>query len=116
MTIINEESLSSSIHVRIRMREFEIPPITDALVIGKNAPIGAEAIRRALSLLQVAPFETVPVNDDVISDILVRASVLHKIPREKLVTLVVLRVKPFMTQDEVTHVDIETELTVEERI
>lgn len=112
----NSTFFQSTLNVRLKMKEFEIPPITDALVIGRHAPIGAEAIKRALTLLQVAPFEYIELEDDVISDVLVRASVLKKIPQDKLISLVLRRVKPFMTIDEVTHLDVETDMNIEESI
>ena len=105
-----------TLNVRLRLREFVIPPITDALVLGKDAPIGTEAIRRALSLLQVAPFEHIPVNDDVIQDILVRKNVLRKISMERLIELVLTKVKPYMGTDEVTHLDLYPELTLEDQL
>lgn len=105
-----------TINVRIHIREFSIPPINDLLILGKHAPIGSEAIRRALSLLHVAPFEHIPVEDDVVEDIVVRKGVLNKIPREKLVSLVLNRVKPYMTADEVTHVELKPELILDEQL
>ena len=107
---------NTTINVRLRIREFSIPPITDALVLGKRAPIGSEAIRRALNLLHVAPFEHISVDDDIIEDIIVRKGVLNKIPSQKLVALVLKRVKPFMTIEEVTHLDMEPELFLEDQL
>jgi len=107
---------NATINVRLRIKEFVIPPINDALVLGKRAPIGSEAMRRALGLLHVAPFEHIALDDEVIEDIVVRSSVLNKIPSDKLVALVLKRVKPFMTAEEVTHVDLQPELTLDEQI
>ena len=72
--------------------------------------------RRALNLLHVAPFEHISVDDDLIEDIIVRKGVLNKIPAEKLVALVLKRVKPFMMIEEVTHLDLEPELFVDDQI
>ncbi len=112
-----DERDQSTLSVRVRIREFSIPPITDALVIGKKAPIGSQAMSRALSLLHVAPFALVPLeDDDVIEDVLVRTSVLNKIPQPKLLELVRKRIKPFMSADEVINLDVSPELTIEERL
>jgi hypothetical protein len=109
-----------SVNVRIQFQEFKIPPVHDALVLGKKAPIGSDAIRRSLTLLHVAPFEHIELNgeteDDVVGDILVRNSVLNKIPRDKLIRLVIDRVKPFMTADEILHVHLEAEVSLEHQI
>lgn len=107
----------ATLSVRVRIREFNIPPITDALVLGKKAPIGSEAMIRALSLLHVAPFERIRVDEDeIIEDILVRRGVLNKIPHEKLQKLICTRVKPFMTPEEVINLDVVPELIIEEQL
>ena len=96
------------------MREFIIPPINDALIIGKNAPIGSEAMRRALSLLHGAPFDMIKVDDDIVSEILVRNTILKKIQQENFIKLIIKKVKPFMSVDEVIHLDILVEMFFED--
>ena len=106
----------SSMFVKLRAREFMVPPIRDCLVIGKKAPIGFVALKKALALLHGAPFERLQSQGDVISDILVRTSILRKIPREKLIALVLARVEPLMGDDELVHLDIEVEVVLEEQL
>ena len=109
-----------SINVRVQVQEFKIPPVQDALVLGKEASIGTEAMRRSLTLLHVTPFEHIELKgdteDDVVGDILVRRTVLNKIPRDKLVLLILRRVKPFMTAQEVLHLQIEAQVSLEHQI
>lgn len=109
-----------SVNVRLQFQEFKIPPVRDALVMGQKSPIGNEAVRRSLTLLHVAPFELIELNgeneDDIVGAILVRNSVLNKIPRDKLVRLVVERVKPFMTAEEILHLHLEAEVSLEHQI
>ncbi len=106
----------TSLTVRATLREFHLPPVEDALVIGRDAPIGAEAMSRALKLLHVASFVNVPVDQDGVHAVLVRESLLRKVSREKLLELVTRRVIPFMAEDEVIHLEIEPELHIEERL
>lgn len=109
-----------SVNIRLEFQEFKIPPVRDALVLGKKAPIGNEAIRRSLTLLHAAPFEHIELKgeneDDVVSDILVRQSVLNKIPRNKLIRLILDRVKPFMAAEEILHLRIDAEVSLEHQI
>lgn len=106
-----------TVTVRIRSCEFAMPPVRDALVLGKESPIGCEALRRALTILQPATFEHIELEeDDVVSDILVRTSVLKKIPQEKLVALILRRYKPVMQSDECLHLDITAELFSEDQL
>ena len=107
---------SSLIFAKLRAQEFMVPPIRDCLVIGKKAPVGFTALKKALALLHGAPFERLQPEDDAISDILVRAGVLRKIPAERPIALVLKRVKPLMSDDEVIHLDIEVEVVMEEQV
>jgi len=107
--------VSSSKHVlRARVQEFNIPPIRDALVLGRDSPIGCVAIRKALNLLGASPFEHLEVQDEIISDIVVRRAILRRIPKETLIAFVLNRVKPLMGTEEILQLDIEAEVLLEE--
>jgi len=99
--------------VTARVKEFSIPPIHDGLVLGKRSPIGCVAIRKAVDLLVPVPFEHIEVDDDVVSDFLVRRSILRRIPKDKLIAFVLEKIKPLMGAEEILHLDMETELTLE---
>jgi hypothetical protein len=102
-----------SVTVRFVVREFCTPPVHDGLVLGKRSPIGCIAIRRALALLQTTAFTHIEIDDDVVGDIIVRESILRRVPREKLIRMVVQRIKPLMAADEIVHLDIVAEVQVE---
>jgi hypothetical protein len=99
--------------VHAHVEEYVIPPIKDMLVLGKRAPIGCIAMRRALELLVKTPFEHIEIEDDVISDILVRQPLLRRLPREKLERYVLDQVKPLMGPEEVLHVAVDVRVTLE---
>lgn len=95
-------------HINARIGEYAIPPIKDMLVLGKDAAIGCIAMRRALELLVKTPFEHIELeNDEIISDILVRQSLLRRVPREELVGFVLSRIKPLLGPEEVLHAEID---------
>jgi hypothetical protein len=116
MIIDMTKTSQSSIVIKMKAREFSIPPITDALVVGIDAPIGSEALRRSISLLHGAPFDSIQTEDDVIDQIFVRSAIVKKTGRERLLEIVLTRIKPFMSPDEVIHLDISVELNLEEAI
>jgi hypothetical protein len=99
--------------LRARVREFVIPPIEDGLVLGRHSAIGHVAIGKALSFLSTTPFERVPVDDDVIGDIIVRAAILRKLEPQKLVEFVLTEIKPLMGADEILHLHIEVDIHIE---
>ena len=101
--------------LKVRVQEFKIPPIHDGLVLGKHSPIGCVAIRKAIELLGNPNLSHLEIEDDVISDIIVRRAVLRRIPQESLIAFVVQRIKPLMGPEEVLHLDLEVEILLEER-
>lgn len=102
-----------TVHLRMHVREFGIPPIRDGLVLGKTCPVGCVAMRKALTLLSVSPYVHIEFEDDTISDVLVREPLLRKVPQEKLIAFIVDRVKPLMTSDEIMDFDLEAEVVLE---
>lgn len=106
--------------LRARLTEFNIPPVRDCLVVGTQAPIGVEAIKRALSLLQVATFEHITSEEvdksETIADVLIRTPLLRKISKQRLLGFITRRVEPYMEPQEILHLDLEVELTLEGRL
>jgi hypothetical protein len=108
------QQLYNKHHLRARVREFRIPPIHEGLVLGRQAPIGSTAISKALKLLMAYPFVHIQIEDDVVGDILVREAILRRLPKERLIEFVLNRIKPLMGPDEIIHLDLETELYLED--
>ena len=106
---------SNSRHVlRARVREFGIPSVRDGIVLGRQSPVGCVAIRNAVGLLGGAPFAHIELEDEVISDVIVRQAILRRIPKEKLIAFVLDRIKPLMGAEEILHLDLEVEVMLEE--
>ena len=99
--------------LRAQVREFVIPPIRDGLILGRQSAIGHVAIGKALSLLSTTSFERVPVEDDVIGDIIVRSSILRKLEAQRLVNFVLTEIKPLMGPEEILHLGIDLETVIE---
>ena len=73
--------------ITMRMSEFEIPPMQDALIVGKLAPIGPEAARRMVDVLSPEQYEIVKVDHPSIEALVVRKALFNLLPREKLISL-----------------------------
>lgn len=78
--------------LKARVREFVIPPIR----VGSS------------------PFVHFELQDEVISDIVVRQAILRRIPKERLIAFVLERIKPLMGPEEILHLDLEAEVLLEE--
>lgn len=101
--------------IRARLTEFVLPPIDDGLVLGKHSPIGHVAVGKALSLLSTTSFDHVQIEDDVIGDILVRSAIMRKISVAQLTQFVLTEIKPLMGSEEIIHLDIQVEISVESK-
>lgn len=108
--IAMKTTTSKKIHISARIGEYAIPPLKDMLVMGKQAPIGCIAMRRAIELLIKAPFEHIELEDDIISDVLVRQGLLNRVSKDELIEFVITQVKPLMGIDEVLHAELSVEL------
>ncbi len=100
-------AISKKTHITARVGEYAIPPLKDMLVLGKEAPIGCIAMRKAIELLIRTPFEHIEIEDDVISDILVRQHLLKRVSKDGLIDFVMAHMKPMMGSDEVLHAELD---------
>ena len=109
-------SEDQQVSIRAAVRLFDIPPVHDALVIGRRSPIGCTSIRKALEFLSARAFAHIETHDDeAISDILVRESILRRVSADRLRGFVLNRVKPLMDDNEILHLDLEVEIHIETR-
>jgi hypothetical protein len=99
--------------IRAQMTEFVLPPIDDGLVLGKESPIGHVAVGKALSLLSTTSYDHIAIEDEIIGDILVRSAIMRKISKEQLIAFVINEIKPLMGTEEIIHLDIEVEISLE---
>src|SRR5450432_244774 len=101
---------------KARFRTFEIPPVRDAIVIGKEAPVHLDNVLATLKLVSTEVFIGSPLIDDVVASIIVRESLLKKVPPGVIEKFVLQRVKPFMSAFEVLRLDLELEILLEANV
>ena len=99
--------------IRAQLTEFTLPPITDGLVLGRSSPIGHVAVGKALSLLTTIAFEHLPIEDEIISDVLIRRAILRKSSKEQLIKFILQEVKPIMGSEEIIHLDLQVDVLLE---
>jgi hypothetical protein len=114
--IVNEAgSETNEQYVRVRIKALEIPPVKDGIVIGRSAPMGADAMMRTLKLMSTELFVHLSVTqDEIISDVIVREAVLRKLKEERLRAFILKRIKPLMAENELLMLDMEIEVVVED--
>jgi len=98
--------------VQARIKEFAIPPITDGLVIGKEASIGTVALQKALNLLIPDHFEHVTIDDEIVADVLIKSILLRRLTKDRLVKFLIEQIKPFMSSQDIIHVQLDLEISL----
>ncbi len=97
-----------------RIKEFLLPPVDDGLVLGLRSPIGHVAVGKALSLLSSTSYEHLIIQDDVISDVLIRSAILRKIKPDIIIDFIIRNIKPLMGDDEILHLQLDIEILLDD--
>jgi hypothetical protein len=79
---------NKKIELTMRLSEFEMPPMQDVLIVGKMAPIGAEAARRMVDILSPDQYMIKKTEHPIIEAIVIRKSLLNMMPEDKLIALI----------------------------
>ncbi|MEO6203160.1 MAG: hypothetical protein ABIU05_22065 [Nitrospirales bacterium] len=102
--------------ITAKIKEFSIPPITDGLIIGKEAAIGVSALQKALKLLIPEEFDHIEIQDEVINSLLIRCSIIKRLSEKRVVAFLLQQVKPLMSVDEIFHIQLDTEITITQEL
>jgi hypothetical protein len=102
------------VNIQLRFTRYELPPLKDALIIGKRAPVGAQSINRAFQELLPGAFLLIPVEHPTVEAVLVRTSDLRKLPQQELLSRLLRQADQMMDESDTLHVALEFEMIVEE--
>ena len=105
---------SRKINLELRFTRYHLPPLGNALIIGKRAPIGANSISRAFEELSPGEFRLIPVEHHMVEAVLVRASDLRKLTEVELVRRLLVQADEIMDETDTLHVTLHFELIVGE--
>ena len=98
--------------LQARIKEFAIPPITDGLVIGREALIGPVALQKALNLLVPDHFEHIVIDDEIVADVLIKAILLRRLTKDRLVKFLIEQIKPFMSTKDIIQIQLDLEISL----
>lgn len=102
------------ISLTVELEHFRIPPVHSALVLGRKAPIGPNAMEKALHEMMPENFERIDVEHASIQSLFVRQSHLRIVPREKLVEILLSHAEGILDAGEMLHVSIDLSLKASE--
>jgi hypothetical protein len=109
-----EASLSRKINLELRLTQYHLPPVDNALIIGKRAAVGANSISRAFEELTPGTFRLIPVEHHVAEAVLVKASDLGKLPEEELIRRLLVQADQIMDETDTLHVKLHFEIIIGE--
>ena len=115
-TFRGEKTVSSHAVIHLHCSQFELPPIRDAVLVGRRAPVGAKALFQALEDMTPGLYELIQTDHPVIEAIIIRRSETRKIPKEKLIPLLLKRIAPFMDETDALRVEIDITLVLSETV
>ncbi|MCA9668421.1 MAG: hypothetical protein KC503_22675 [Myxococcales bacterium] len=103
--------------LRIDISRFRLPPVDSVLVIGRRAMIGPKAMAKAVEEMVPQAFELIAVDgDSPVEALLVRKVHLRRLPRERLVPIMLRHVEGLMDEQDMLHVRLEIEVSVTEQV
>jgi hypothetical protein len=109
-----EASLSRKINLELRLTQYHLPPVDNALIIGKRAAVGANSISRAFEELTPGTFRLIPVEHHVAEAVLVKASDLRKLPEAELIRRLLVQADQIMDETDTLHVKLHFEIIIGE--
>ena len=81
------DSPTRKAEITLRLSEFEVPPIHDCLIIGRQAPVGSEGVRRMMEAVSPGQFEVIKLEHPEVEALVVRKSLLKMLPVQRLAEL-----------------------------
>jgi hypothetical protein len=102
------------VNIQLRFTRYELPPLKDALIIGKRAPVGAQSINRAFQELSPGVFLLIPVEHAIVEAVLVRTSDLRKLPQQELLSRLLRQADQVMDESDTLHVALDFEMIIGE--
>ncbi len=102
------------VSLKVELQRFRLPPIDSALIIGRRAAIGPTAMAKSLEEMVPHEFERVDVEHPRIQTILVHTAHLRRIPKERLVEVLVQQAEDMIDETEMLHVTLDVSVSISE--
>ncbi|WP_055666790.1 hypothetical protein [Desnuesiella massiliensis] len=106
----NYVETSKKAEITMKLSHFEMPPMQDALIVGKRAPIGPEGARRMVNIISPDQYEVIKISHEFIEGIIIRKSLLSILPKDKLISIILEEGERIA--NETTIIKVEINLTV----
>ncbi len=112
----NAGESNREVSIRMTFTHCHLPPVHDALVLGRRAPVGSTAVVRAMQAMTPGQYRLIKVDHPLIESLLVRETDLRKMPEETLVKIILDEAEPLMDETDALNVEIDLKVTVQARM
>lgn len=101
------------LRLALKLREFDLPPIRDGVVIGRRAPIGPVALFDAVDRMLPGMYELVSIEaHPVVEAVIFRKCRAQLVDRDRLVEIFKRHAESLMSDTSIVQVELEGELSV----
>lgn len=107
---------SKKIELNMRLSEFEMPPMQDVLIVGKDAPIGSEAARRMVEILSPDQYQIRKIDHPTIEALVIRKALLKLIPENRLLDIILEEVEPVTDETMIIRVQMNIAILINKSV
>ena len=90
--------------ISLSLKEIQLPPVEDILILGKNTRQGPIGIKKCFNLLVPNNFQMFEIEDDNVEAIFVSKKTLKKMPVDRIIKVLSSKVFPFISEKEIASV------------
>jgi hypothetical protein len=114
--VIDKSYYSRKAKLSLKITEFEVPPMQDLLILGKNAPIGPEAVRRMAQALSPEQFIIIKIDHPKVDAILIRKSLVQMLDQDVLMAIILEEAERMISDNMVLRSELKIEVSVQREI
>jgi len=108
------DTAEPQVRLSVRLREFDLPPVRDGVLVSRRAPIGPRALFEALDRMLPDTYELIPIQGHpTVEAAVVRKSRLRLVSRERLVNLLVRYSEALLNGPTIVQFEIDGEVSVQ---
>jgi hypothetical protein len=100
----------------LKISEFEVPPMQDLLILGKNAPIGPEAVRRMADALSPDQFLIIKIDHPKVEAVLIRQSLVQMLDQTVLLNIILEEAERMISDNMVLRSELKIEVFVQREV
>jgi hypothetical protein len=114
--VLDNSYFSRKAKLSLKITEFEVPPMQDLLILGKNAPIGPEAVRRMAQALSPDQFIIIKIDHPKVEAILIRQSLVQMLDQDVLMGIILEEAERMISDNMVLRSELKIEVFVQREV